>query len=198
MTNAIAIFEKLVDVRSLAVTKGRIADILQARGDLDAALRIRTEEELPAFEKLGDVGSLAVTKGKIADILQARGDFDAARRLHLDNVSVAERMGAVRIIMYAKFSIACIGMAEGVSSIEDAQLAIEHLSDAYKIAQSLSQPDAIAAISLKFVQMLKSMEAISKAQAVAEDVAAALEKLGHKEDADALRSQAAQWRSAGA
>ena len=41
----------------------------QARGQLDEALRIRQEEQLPVYERLGDVRSKAVTQGKIADIL---------------------------------------------------------------------------------------------------------------------------------
>ena len=69
------------DERSRAVTMGRIADILQARGALDEALRIRREEELPVYERLGDVRSRAVTMGKIADILQARGALDEALRI---------------------------------------------------------------------------------------------------------------------
>ena len=51
------------------MTMGKIADILQARGQLDEALKIRHEEELPVYERLGDVRSRAVTMGKIADIL---------------------------------------------------------------------------------------------------------------------------------
>jgi len=47
-----------------AVTMGKIADILQARGQLDEALKIRTDEELPVYERLGDVRSRAVTMGK--------------------------------------------------------------------------------------------------------------------------------------
>jgi hypothetical protein len=39
----------------VAEAQGRIADILQARGQLDEALRIRQEEELPVYERLGDV-----------------------------------------------------------------------------------------------------------------------------------------------
>ena len=37
----IPVFERFGDVRSLAITRGKIADIVQARGDLDEALRIR-------------------------------------------------------------------------------------------------------------------------------------------------------------
>ena len=61
---------------------GKIADILSARGELDEALRIRREEELPVYERLGDVRERAVTMGNIADILYARGDLDEALRIH--------------------------------------------------------------------------------------------------------------------
>jgi len=44
-------------------TKG---DIFQARGDLDEALRIRRDEELPVYERLGDVRSLLVGRTNLA------------------------------------------------------------------------------------------------------------------------------------
>ena len=53
--------------RDRALALGQIADILEARGQLDEALRIRREDELPVYEKLGDIRSRAVTMGKIAD-----------------------------------------------------------------------------------------------------------------------------------
>ena len=43
-------------------TMGKIADILQTRGELDEALRIRREEELPVYERLGDVRSSAPSR----------------------------------------------------------------------------------------------------------------------------------------
>ena len=49
------VYERLGDVRLRAVTKGKIADILQGRGELDEALRIRREEQLPVYQRLGDV-----------------------------------------------------------------------------------------------------------------------------------------------
>ena len=58
----------LGDIPSRPVTMGKIADIYQARGQLDEALRIRSEEELPGYEKLGDIRSRAVTIAQIADI----------------------------------------------------------------------------------------------------------------------------------
>jgi hypothetical protein len=59
--------------RGVALAAGLRADVLEARGQLDEALRIRREEELPVYERLGDVHSKAVTMGQIADVLQARG-----------------------------------------------------------------------------------------------------------------------------
>jgi hypothetical protein len=67
------VYERLGDVRTKAITMGNIADILQARGQLDEALRIYQEEALPVFKRLGDLRSKAITMGKIADILEARG-----------------------------------------------------------------------------------------------------------------------------
>jgi len=78
--------ERLGDVRSKAITMGYIADILQARGQLDEALCIRQKEELPVYERLGDVRSKAITMGKIADILQVRGQFDEALRILSEEV----------------------------------------------------------------------------------------------------------------
>src|SRR5262249_44714506 len=41
--------------REYAIALGERADVLQARGELDEALRIRRQEELPVYERLGDV-----------------------------------------------------------------------------------------------------------------------------------------------
>ncbi|MBM3768666.1 MAG: tetratricopeptide repeat protein, partial [Acidobacteria bacterium] len=107
-------FEKLGDVRSRAVTQGKIADIRMARGDLDEALRICQNELLPAFEKLGDVRSRAVTQGKIADIRMARGDLDEALRIRLEEeLPVYEKLGDVRSRAVTQGKIADIRMARG-------------------------------------------------------------------------------------
>ena len=56
-----------------AITQGKIADILQTRGQLDEALRIRIEEELPVYEQHGDVRTPAIAQEQIADIRRIRG-----------------------------------------------------------------------------------------------------------------------------
>ena len=103
------VYEQLSDAHEIAITKGKIADILEARGQLDDALRIRQQEELPVYERLGEVRSIAITKGKIADILQARGQLDDALRILTDDlIPVFERLGEVREIAITKGQIANI------------------------------------------------------------------------------------------
>ncbi|WP_309896668.1 metallophosphoesterase [Archangium sp.] len=52
--------------RESALAAGVCADILQARGELDEALRIRREEELPVYERLGEVRELLVCRTNLA------------------------------------------------------------------------------------------------------------------------------------
>ena len=92
--NARSALASLDDRRLVAITEGRIANILEARGELDEALRIRTEEELPVYERLGDVRARAVTQGQIAGLLEARGEFDEALRIRTEEqLPIFERIG---------------------------------------------------------------------------------------------------------
>ncbi|TCT22726.1 hypothetical protein [Thiobaca trueperi] len=50
-----------------------LAELNRTRGNLDEALRIRTEEEIPVYERLGDVRELLVCRARIALNLLARG-----------------------------------------------------------------------------------------------------------------------------
>ena len=65
----VPVYERLGDARSLAITRGQIADILAARGKFEEALRILTEQALPVFERLGDARWVSATKRKIDAIL---------------------------------------------------------------------------------------------------------------------------------
>ena len=77
----------------VAAVRGKIADILEVRGQLDEALRIRREEQLPVYECLGDVRAYAITQSKIADILQIRGQVDEALHIQQEELlSVFERL----------------------------------------------------------------------------------------------------------
>ncbi len=100
--------------RESALASGLRADILQTRGELDEALRIRREEELPVYERQGDVRSRAVTMGKIADILQTRGELDEALRIRREEeLPVYERLGDVRSRAVTMGKIADILQARG-------------------------------------------------------------------------------------
>ena len=102
------------DPRRRALTYGRIADILQERGQLDEALRILTEEQLPVFEKLGDARQQAIAQARIADILQVRGQLDEALSIRTrKQLPVFERLGDARSRAITHSKIADILQARG-------------------------------------------------------------------------------------
>jgi hypothetical protein len=68
-------FHTAGDARAAAIAAGQIADILQARGETDEALRIRREEQLPVYQRLGDVRSRA-----LSHITEDRRWADGSRR----------------------------------------------------------------------------------------------------------------------
>jgi hypothetical protein len=86
---------------------GKVADILRARGELDEALRIRREEQLPVYDRLGDVRERALTMGRVADILQARGELDEALRIRREEeLPVYDRLGDVRSLLVGRVNLA--------------------------------------------------------------------------------------------
>jgi tetratricopeptide (TPR) repeat protein len=102
------------DERTTAIAMGKIADILQARGQLDEALRIRREGQLPVFERLGDERSRAATMSKIADVLEDRGQLDEALRIRREDVlPVFERLGDMRERAVTMGQIADVLQARG-------------------------------------------------------------------------------------
>ncbi len=108
------VYERLGDVRSKAVTMGKIADILHQRGQTDEALRLYREECLPAYERLSDGHSKAVTMGKIADIFYQRGQNDEALRIRReDQLPEFERRNDVRSIALTMGKIANIFQRRG-------------------------------------------------------------------------------------
>jgi tetratricopeptide (TPR) repeat protein len=83
--------------REAALAAGVLADILAVRGELDEALRICREEQLPVFERLGDFYSRALSLGKVADILEARGEIDEALRIRREEqLPVFDRLRDMR------------------------------------------------------------------------------------------------------
>ena len=108
------LFTDAGNTRSAAITWGKIADILQRRGDIHEALRIRREVELPVYERIGETREVAITWAKIADILQQQGDIDEALRIyHEVTLPAFERIGETRSVAIIWGKIADILQQQG-------------------------------------------------------------------------------------
>jgi tetratricopeptide (TPR) repeat protein len=99
--------------RNAALALGVVADILRDRGQLDEALRIMREEEIPVFEKVGDIRSRTITLRKIADILKDRGQLDEALRIYREIIPVFEKIGDIQSRAVTLGQIADILQARG-------------------------------------------------------------------------------------
>ena len=78
-------------LKETAFTSGAYADILQARGQLDEALKIRQTEQQPVYEKLGDVRELLVARTNLAILLwQMNATENAARVRELLCLALAD------------------------------------------------------------------------------------------------------------
>jgi Tfp pilus assembly protein PilF len=83
-------------VREEAITWGKICDILEERGKLEEALKIRQEKELPVFQRLGARRELLVAQTNLALTYLKRaqgGDREQARALLQEALQSAEDMG---------------------------------------------------------------------------------------------------------
>lgn len=94
---ALQIFHGISEELLSAMTRGRMADIYQIRGQLDEALRIHREEELPIYVKHGNDLLQAVTWNKIAHIQKRRGLYDEALRIYKDEtLPIYEKRNDIR------------------------------------------------------------------------------------------------------
>jgi tetratricopeptide (TPR) repeat protein len=175
-------------VREVAVTQGKIADILQARGQLNEALRIRTEDELPVYQKLGHVSAVAVTQGKIADILQARGQLDDALAMHELRLPFAREQSDLYNIAHIKFSTAQIRLQRDDHQADDIQHAGEDLQEAFNIALKLERSDAIEAIGDLLAQVLALRGLKSEALIILDHAESALSTAGNASNPERWQS----------
>lgn len=136
---AASAFKEADASRDRAIALGKIADVLYARGELDEALRIRREEELPVYEKLGDVRERAVTLGKIADVLDARGELDEAIDHQNRTLELCRRSGFADGIASAQLNLAGLELKAGKP-----EHILERLQESWSISLKLGRPDGIA------------------------------------------------------
>ena len=159
---------------------------MHARGQLDEALRIRKDEQLPVYEQLGDVRSKAIAQGKIADILHARGQLDEALELHLARLPVAEAMEDADSLAHIRFSCARIRLQQGKGQAETLEIAIKELRESFSIAQRLQHPGAIGPIGQLLGQVLADIGEKEAAQAVLTASREAYVLLGNEREVQAV------------
>jgi len=172
LTKATALKDQ--DSRSFAMLRGGIADVLQQRGELDEALRLRREEQLPVYTRLGDVRELAVTQGKIADVLFARGELDEALRILREEAAPAfTRLGDVRELAVVLFKIAQIELQRG-----NTKEALTKLTEAYTIVDRLGEVSGVAAVGQVLGEILARAGDRDQGLTLLRRSAAAYRKLG--------------------
>ena len=134
-------------MREIAITQGKIADILVSRGELDEALRIRTEEQLPVLTRLGDVRSIAAAQWKTAQIELARENIkDAAPRI-AEAFAAFDRLGEVEGIavvgaLFGQIVLAMGRQDEGRAVLEKSVRAFQklgHVEQAKQVQALLDQ-----------------------------------------------------------
>lgn len=162
--------------RGVALAQAVEADLRQALGQVDEALRIRRDVLIPAFERLGDFSSRAVTLGKIADIWEARGDLDQALRMRREyEIPEYERLGEAREKAIAMGRIAdmleCRGqLAEALQIRRDEQLPVfERIGDVRSKAATMG----------RIADVLKALDQPSEAlQVLRDEVLPVFEAIG--------------------
>ena len=158
------LLEKLGDVREKAVTMGKIADILQARGQLDDALNT-LNETLPVYEKLGDVREKAVTERKIADILIARGQLDEGLKVLQERcIPPMEKIGAIRDVAVFQGIVADILQARG--QLDDA---LNTLNETLPVYEKLGDVRSKAVTMGKIADILQARGQLDEALNIREN-----------------------------
>ena len=181
VTQAAEYFGGIGAIRDRTIALGQIADIHYARGELDEALRIRIEEQLPVFEKLGDVRSRAVTLGKIAQIHQARGELDQALELNEQRRPIAEMLRDINGLAHIHFLNAQIRLERGDHERGALQAIYEDLAAAYELNIKLGRPDGIGGVGSILAQVMAMGGLKDEVPVVLNTAEAAFRKLGNPE-----------------
>ncbi len=177
------VYTRLGDVHSIAVTQGKIADILASRGEQEEALRIQREEELPVYERLGDVRSIASAQGKIARILFDRGEVEEAKRLNLECLATNRALGNAVGIASAQFDLARIELARLDLERHEVYDAIDRLTESWAIILKTGRAVGIAMIGDVLGQVLAATGDKEQAAGVLQRCLEAYRVLGRHDEA---------------
>jgi hypothetical protein len=125
---------------------GKIADILQSRGDFDEALRIWREEVLPVYERLGDAQGRSATSQRIASALLNTGGIEKGRIQEIYE-ALAESFD-IALKLRAPEGIAGVGamlaQVMAIGGLRDQALAV--LDQAEGAFQKLGKADGVARV----------------------------------------------------
>lgn len=106
----VPVFEGIRDVRAMAVTQGKIADVHRVRGEFSAALHLLIDHVVPTYERLGDMRSKAIVLGGVADIhcvIGKANGLEEALRIHTEErLPVFSQLGEVRLQAHVQGKIA--------------------------------------------------------------------------------------------
>jgi tetratricopeptide (TPR) repeat protein len=114
-----------------------LAELYRVMGQLDEALRIRTEDQLPVYERLGDIDGIANVRFRRAQTRFARGDHETEGRNSIDeDLSAAlailrklgrpDGIGAVALLR-ARLLSACRQTDEARAMLDEAETAYTKL-----------------------------------------------------------------------
>jgi tetratricopeptide (TPR) repeat protein len=146
----IPIYERLGDTRDLAVATGKLANILQGRGEFDEALQMLWAQ-IPIFNELGDGKGRTWVLSTIASILGSRGEFDEALRLRRKVVEFYEAQASdARGLAIAQAMLALtLRLRERL--VEDGPEIIALLRTAHETAERLGLPETDLIATLRAV-----------------------------------------------
>jgi hypothetical protein len=149
LRRTIALLKAPGDERLRAVTMGKVAGILQTRGELDEALRIRLTEELPTYKRVEDTRSFFICIAEIFDIASSSGRMQDPLRIWRSRaVPLWERLGSGgrNQIVNAFANLGSLGkllelMKEKIDLLEE-QFGIE-LAEVTTVTQAISKLDSV-------------------------------------------------------
>jgi len=163
LNEAVATFERLGLVRERAVSRGEVADVLQASSKPEEALRIRNKELIPIFRSLKDWRSYALTMGKIADVYEIRGEVDEALRIRREEeLPIFIRIGDVRSQAATMGKIADVHQLRG--EIDEA-LRIRQ-KEQLPVFERLGEVSAYAFTKIKIANLLQAKGNIKEAMRI--------------------------------
>ncbi|EFL50933.1 conserved hypothetical protein [Solidesulfovibrio fructosivorans JJ]] len=186
---ALPIFEKHRDTRSIAACYGQIADIYEANNQLKDAMDIRQQQQLPIYTKFDDSREISLCLGKIANIKVAFCQLDEAMKLQIKRLKINRKLNDKIGISASLWSIAKILLEK-----DQKKAVLYIISKAYKIATDMGTTDGIATIGYTLGELLVRGGKHEEGIDVLQRSIAGFRHLGREEEAQKTEALLAQAR----